>query len=160
MNKRLNGSKWIRPTTRLAVHLRHGFRCVWCARDLATLKPKDVTLDHIIPREAGGTHAPGNVASACLSCNSARGDTDAWDWCLIIALRNVGLDPYGDILSQGRGAKAKALRAHGAATAHYNALQDALAAPLNRALARAIIRGDAPDPRPVRRKRSRREQAT
>jgi 5-methylcytosine-specific restriction endonuclease McrA len=48
-----------------------GRRCVYCARTL----PLDLaTLDHVHPVARGGTHDPGNLVTACASCNRLKGD--------------------------------------------------------------------------------------
>lgn len=66
---------WIRKTTRLAVYLRDGFRCVYCCKDLHGAHPMDVTLDHIRCQSDGGTHAVTNLVTSCRSCNCSRQDT-------------------------------------------------------------------------------------
>lgn len=68
-----NGSKWIRKDKRLAIVLRDGVQCVYCGRDLRGAEPREVTLDHLLPRCAGGTNEATNLVTACLSCNSSRG---------------------------------------------------------------------------------------
>jgi hypothetical protein len=141
------GSKWCRPSTRLALYLRAGFRCAWCGSDLTGAKPAQVTLDHLIPREDGGSHDPGNLVMACLSCNSARGARDVRESALYFACtaRGVAYDaryiyaPAAVCLTIAGEVKATVAR--------INAQRRA---PLNRALARSIIRGDHPDPRGAR----------
>lgn len=46
-------------------------RCVYCARPLAL---DTATLDHVQPICHGGTHAPGNLVTACARCNRMKGD--------------------------------------------------------------------------------------
>ena len=53
-----------RRLSRQSVFYRDGFTCQYCRK--AT---KQLTLDHIIPRSRGGTHAWDNVVSACIPCN-------------------------------------------------------------------------------------------
>ena len=48
-----------------------GRRCVYCA---APLGLENATLDHVHPLARGGTHAPGNLVSACAPCNRLKGD--------------------------------------------------------------------------------------
>ncbi len=48
-----------------------GRRCVYCADRLAL---DDATLDHVYPLARGGTHAFGNVVTACARCNRLKGD--------------------------------------------------------------------------------------
>lgn len=65
-----NGSKWIRPEKRLAIYHRDGFACVYCKRTAE--EGKGLSLDHVLPRELGGTHAAENLVTCCVSCNSAK----------------------------------------------------------------------------------------
>lgn len=65
--------RWIRAERRLALYLRDGLACVYCGLDLRDAAPADVTLDHLLPRSAGGTNDATNLVTACRSCNSARG---------------------------------------------------------------------------------------
>ena len=79
-----NGSSWIRLSTRMAIHHRDGFACVYCARVGGRL-----TIDHVEPVIAKGkTNAPGNLVTACLSCNSAKGGKAYRAW--LAALRAAG----------------------------------------------------------------------
>ncbi len=65
---------WIRRERRLAIYVRDAFQCLYCGRDLRSAAPADVTLDHLLPRSAGGTNEAVNLVTACRSCNSARQD--------------------------------------------------------------------------------------
>ena len=65
---------WIRRERRLALYVRHRFRCVYCGTDLRNAAPADLTLDHLLPRSAGGDNSNENLVLACRSCNSARQD--------------------------------------------------------------------------------------
>jgi 5-methylcytosine-specific restriction protein A len=40
--------------------------CHYCEK---TFKPKDLTLDHVVPLARGGKSTPGNCVVACRSCN-------------------------------------------------------------------------------------------
>lgn len=64
---------WIRPDARLSIYIRDGFACAYCGTDLRTAAPADVTLDHLLPRSAGGKNDATNLVTACRSCNSSRG---------------------------------------------------------------------------------------
>lgn len=66
--------RWIRVEKRLAIYLRDGFGCAYCGRDLRNAAPADVTLDHLLPRSAGGNNDATNLVTACRSCNSSRQD--------------------------------------------------------------------------------------
>lgn len=67
-----HGSRWIRPEKRLAIYIRDGFQCAYCGRDLRHAEPAEVTLDHLLPRVAGGTNEATNLITACRACNSSR----------------------------------------------------------------------------------------
>lgn len=66
-----NGSKWIRPAKRAAIYARDGHACVYCGCDLSG---QVATLDHVTPREFGGSNKASNLVTACQSCNSAKQD--------------------------------------------------------------------------------------
>ncbi len=57
---------------RLNIFLRDDFRCAYCGNHFST---KDLTFDHVIPRAKGGRNTPENVVSACMPCNSRKGDS-------------------------------------------------------------------------------------
>jgi 5-methylcytosine-specific restriction endonuclease McrA len=65
-------SKWCPKAKRLAIYIRDGFSCAYCGTDLRDAAPYQISLDHLIPREAGGTHEATNLVTACFRCNSAR----------------------------------------------------------------------------------------
>lgn len=51
--------------------------CIYCG-----CKPKNLTVDHIIPINHGGTEEWGNLAPACLNCNRSKGNANVFDWWL------------------------------------------------------------------------------
>ena len=53
-----------RRLSRRAVFHRDRLACQYCGKETRSL-----TLDHIIPRSRGGSHAWNNVVSACIPCN-------------------------------------------------------------------------------------------
>jgi 5-methylcytosine-specific restriction endonuclease McrA len=55
------------PVNRREVLRRDGYRCQYCG------SPKNLTLDHVIPRAHGGQHTWENVVTACADCNSRKG---------------------------------------------------------------------------------------
>lgn len=59
------------PFTRRNVLLRDQFTCQYCAR---TLPPRDLTLDHVVPRSRGGRMVWENVVAACRRCNHQKGN--------------------------------------------------------------------------------------
>lgn len=79
-SKPRNGGKWIRPERRLALYIRDRFECLYCGRDLRNAPPKVATLDHLLPRIAGGTNEATNLVTACVSCNSSRQDKPWMDY--------------------------------------------------------------------------------
>ena len=78
-----NGSKWIRPEKRLAIHLRDGLACVYCG---ATVEDGAIlTLDHLRPRSRGGDNQAANLVTACKRCNSSRGNRTVAAFCRAVA---------------------------------------------------------------------------
>ena len=55
--------------SRTAILERDGNACVWCGR---TPWPRDLTLEHLLPRSRGGHGALANLTPACRPCNRAR----------------------------------------------------------------------------------------
>lgn len=51
---------------------RDGPACCYCQRPLP---PEQVTLDHVVPRSAGGGNHGANLVVACRPCNVARSST-------------------------------------------------------------------------------------
>jgi len=53
--------------------------CFWCGQKTLDLDKRDTknplnpTLDHVIPKAAGGKKEEGNIVLACKSCNDVRG---------------------------------------------------------------------------------------
>ena len=52
-----------------AIVERDGPSCVWCGR---RPWPRDLTLEHLLPRSRGGHGTPENLTPACRRCNRAR----------------------------------------------------------------------------------------
>jgi hypothetical protein len=82
------GSNWIRKDKRLAIYLRDGLCCAYCGDTLET--GADLTLDHVLACELGGTNGHTNLVTCCLSCNSSKRDLAMADWFTI--LRDRGVD--------------------------------------------------------------------
>jgi 5-methylcytosine-specific restriction protein A len=55
---------------RRRVYARDGYRCVYCGRNGRRIL---LTIDHVFPVALGGTNNPGNLATACRSCNLTKG---------------------------------------------------------------------------------------
>jgi hypothetical protein len=55
---------------RADVFARDGYRCVYCG----TVAPTErLSVDHVQPRVKGGDSSGGNVVTACIPCNTAKG---------------------------------------------------------------------------------------
>jgi len=65
------GQQWERGN-RFLLFRRDGFRCGYCG-DLLDGDGKPPTLDHIIPRSAGGKDTAENLVTVCSKCNSRKG---------------------------------------------------------------------------------------
>lgn len=82
-----HGSKWIRPEKRKAIYRRDDHACVYCR---AGVEDSILTLDHVHPRELGGTNHESNLVTACLTCNSMKRDLTLRQF--LRYLRNIGQD--------------------------------------------------------------------
>ena len=60
---------FIAPVDAIAIYGRDQGRCHICGRKV---KPKDASMDHLIPLSLGGTHEPVNVRLAHRKCNMKR----------------------------------------------------------------------------------------
>ncbi len=54
----------LRKLSRREVFQRDHHTCQYCGK-----QSKELTLDHVVPRRAGGKHTWDNVVSACIPCN-------------------------------------------------------------------------------------------
>jgi 5-methylcytosine-specific restriction endonuclease McrA len=52
------------------VYLRDGHRCQYCGLRCG---PRELTLDHVVPRSRGGKTTWRNVVTACVACNRRKG---------------------------------------------------------------------------------------
>jgi len=60
---------WVRQDLRLAIYMRDGFRCLYCGA--SQFLDECLSLDHLC---AGADNSPANLATACISCNVAKGE--------------------------------------------------------------------------------------
>ena len=86
------GMNWIRLSTRLAIYDRDGFACVYCRQGAETEGVK-LTLDHVLPCAHGGTNSPGNLVTACVSCNSAKGALTLRQWYQALRWKGIDTEP-------------------------------------------------------------------
>ena len=78
-----HGMNWIRQEKRLAIYLRDGMECAYCGH--AVEDGASLTLDHVVPRSQGGGNVACNLVTACMRCNTARGDRPVYDFCAAVA---------------------------------------------------------------------------
>ena len=68
--------------------VRDGARCAWCGN---AAWRRDLTLEHVLPRSAGGPTTAENALVACRRCNRARGSRPVVAY--VRALRDAGTEP-------------------------------------------------------------------
>lgn len=63
-----------RQVTNTFLFARDHYRCQYCGRTAAELRPREsLTRDHLIPLSRGGTNDWTNVVTACSPCNTRKG---------------------------------------------------------------------------------------
>jgi len=84
-NSKYQGQKWIRNERRLAIYLRDGMACVYCGQGIE--EGIRLTLDHLTPHSTSDTpdNTNENLVTACVSCNSSRGNRPLADFCAAVA---------------------------------------------------------------------------
>jgi len=69
------------PAFKARIYFKSNGVCGICGLPIDTAltypDPESLSLDHIIPRSKGGSHAASNLRATHLRCNVARGDRDA-----------------------------------------------------------------------------------
>lgn len=119
-------SAWITRERRLAIYIRDGFRCAYCHKDLRQEKPADLTLDHLLSKS--------EFAALDEETRQEFGSVHA-NHNIVLACRSCNSirqdKPWTEFAD--RNAQARIL-----------ARRDM---PVNLQLAKAIIRGEAGDPR-------------
>jgi 5-methylcytosine-specific restriction endonuclease McrA len=63
-------------------------QCFYCQRRFVMYvpgHPLTPTIDHMLPRSAGGATDAGNCVAACLTCNQAKGDLAVGDFVAVMA---------------------------------------------------------------------------
>lgn len=81
--RRNQGSKWCRPSTRLAIYLRDGLCCAYCGNSVED--GASLTLDHLRPYSRGGSNDPSNLVTCCARCNSSRGNRSVASFARAVA---------------------------------------------------------------------------
>lgn len=59
------------PFNRMNILVRDSFQCQYCG---VPLDLGNMTFDHVVPRSRGGKSGFENIVSACMPCNSLKGD--------------------------------------------------------------------------------------
>jgi hypothetical protein len=67
---RFRYGSFFRETLRKEVLEAGWTRCIWCGGQISK---RSFTVEHVVPRGAGGNDDPGNLAAAHQLCNSRRG---------------------------------------------------------------------------------------
>jgi 5-methylcytosine-specific restriction endonuclease McrA len=81
-----SGYDWIGRSSRLAIYMRDGFKCLACgytAERGSAFTWSGLTLDHLDTNKRGSD--PTNLVTLCLSCNSSRRATDPATWDPVFA---------------------------------------------------------------------------
>ena len=68
----------VRRMKKERILLRDNYTCRYCGYDMTLHYPyphlKVVTIDHIVPKVAGGTDRDGNLVTCCYWCNNRKRD--------------------------------------------------------------------------------------
>jgi 5-methylcytosine-specific restriction endonuclease McrA len=64
-----------RQVTNTFLFARDDYRCQFCHRTAADLRPREcLTRDHLVPLSRGGSNVWTNVVTACSTCNTRKGN--------------------------------------------------------------------------------------
>ena len=83
------GMNWIRQEKRLAIYIRDGLCCCYCGKGVED--GVRLSLDHVMPDVNGGDNSASNLTTACLDCNTRRGNMTLEDWCRKFTRKRNGL---------------------------------------------------------------------
>jgi len=100
--KKWHGSKWLRSTTRHAIYCRDNHTCVYCGK-IAYVHNIKLTIDHITPREKGGSNTHTNLVTSCGKCNSSKQDKTKRQWFQYLKRQGINTDQVSRrVLKQSR----------------------------------------------------------
>jgi len=68
--KKLHGE--LRKSIKTLVHKKQDYTCQYCGVKCNPAGDRKITIDHVIPRSAGGTNALDNLVSCCSLCNTLK----------------------------------------------------------------------------------------
>ena len=71
-----------RSVSRKGIILRDGATCQYCRKKLP---PKDLTLDHVVPRSRGGESTWENLVACCYPCNNRKGNRTPQEAGMVLA---------------------------------------------------------------------------
>ena len=79
----------VETSIRDEVFARDGFKCVYCG------STSNLVPDHFIPYSAGGSSSKMNLVTACLPCNTSKGNQDPRDFIIrLMGLREELLQHF------------------------------------------------------------------
>lgn len=64
--------------SRQMIYSRDNFQCQYCG------SIKNLTIDHVMPRSRGGDNSWQNLTTACMPCNTHKGDKTPEEWGRIL----------------------------------------------------------------------------
>ena len=93
MSPRRTGTRLASGGYRMAIYIRDRCRCMYCGKRVVPGAPltqgNAATLDHVVPHNRGGDNGYRNLVTACVGCNSARGDKTTRQWYRVLRLAGV-----------------------------------------------------------------------
>lgn len=69
-------------------------KCAYCTRPFKTFGFLRPTVDHVVPKSAGGTFGEGNAVAACYGCNQAKGTMTPDEYRARLAGGFLPIDKY------------------------------------------------------------------
>ena len=92
------GGNWIKKDKRLAIYIRDGMACVYCGGTVE--HGTELTLDHVLACNIGGTNHESNLVTSCGSCNSSKQDLPLNDWFMVLRDRGVDTKSMGAFIRE------------------------------------------------------------
>ena len=95
-----NRGKWIADKRRFQLYTRDTYVCQYCCADCRPRVPKQITLDHVMSREAWaskfgqrrGVHDNNNLVTCCPACNSTKKEVSLRDFARIMSMLGYNTD--------------------------------------------------------------------
>ena len=82
-------SGWIRKEKRQKIYSRDNHTCLYCGDSIYDTAGLILTLDHIVPKELGGTNEHTNLVTACHRCNCSKQDKSLKQFLMFLQDRGV-----------------------------------------------------------------------